>query len=76
MVSPRTGFRQRGRDSSRRCLAEEPAGEPIADDQTLTAATLDRLLHHTPIVQVTGESCRRKDKRKAGQAARRTVPAA
>lgn len=48
----------------------------FADDQTLTAAMLDRLLHHAHIVQVTGESYRLKDKRKAGQAARRTVPAA
>jgi DNA replication protein DnaC len=37
---------------------------------------LDRLLHHAHIVQVTGESYRLKDKRKAGQTARRTVPAA
>jgi DNA replication protein DnaC len=47
----------------------------FADDQTLTAAMLDRLLHHAHIVQVTGESYRLKDKRKAGQTARRTVPA-
>lgn len=43
----------------------------FADDQTLTAAMLDRLLHHAHIVQVTGESYRLKDKRRAGQAARR-----
>jgi DNA replication protein DnaC len=43
----------------------------FADDQTLTAAMLDRLLHHAHIVQITGESYRLKDKRKAGQAARR-----
>jgi DNA replication protein DnaC len=46
----------------------------LADDQTLTAALLDRLLHHAHIVQITGESYRLKDKRKAGQAARRTAP--
>lgn len=40
----------------------------LADDQTLTAAMLDRLLHHAHIVQITGESYRLKDKRKAGQA--------
>ncbi len=45
----------------------------FADDQTLTAAMLDRLLHHAHIVQIMGESFRLKDKRKAGQAARRTV---
>lgn len=44
----------------------------FADDQTLTAAMLDRLLHHAHIVQITGESYRLKDKRKAGQAARRS----
>lgn len=47
----------------------------FADDQTLTAAMLDRLLHHAHIVQIAGESYRLKDKRKAGQAARRTTPA-
>jgi DNA replication protein DnaC len=45
----------------------------FADDQTLTAAMLDRLLHHAHIVQITGESYRLKDKRKAGQAARRSI---
>jgi hypothetical protein len=43
----------------------------FADDQTLTAAMLDRLLHHAHIVQITGESYRLKDKRKAGQTARK-----
>ena len=38
----------------------------LADDQTLAAALLDRLLHHAHIVQITGESYRLKDKRKAG----------
>jgi len=47
----------------------------FADDQTLTAAMLDRLLHHAHIVQITGESYRLKDKRKAGQAARRATTA-
>ena len=45
----------------------------FADDETLTAAMLDRLLHHAHIVQITGESYRLKDKRKAGQAARRAA---
>ena len=39
----------------------------FADDQTLTAAMLDRLLHHAHIVQIAGESYRLKHKRKAGQ---------
>jgi DNA replication protein DnaC len=34
--------------------------------QTLTAAPLDRLLHHSRIVQISGDSYRLKDKRKAG----------
>jgi DNA replication protein DnaC len=41
-------------------------GGTFADDQTLTAAMLDRLLHHAHIVQISGESYRLKDKRKAG----------
>ncbi len=40
----------------------------IADDQTLVAAMLDRLLHHAHIAQITGETYRSKDKRKVGQA--------
>lgn len=43
----------------------------FADDQTLTAAMLDRLLHHAHIVQISGESYRLKDKRRAGQAMKR-----
>lgn len=42
----------------------------LADDQTLTAALLDRLLHHAHIVQISGESYRLREKRRAGQ----TVP--
>lgn len=38
----------------------------FADDATLTAAMLDRLLHHAHIVQIQGDSYRLKDKRKAG----------
>lgn len=38
----------------------------MADATTLTAALLDRLLHHAHIVQITGDSYRLKDKRKAG----------
>jgi DNA replication protein DnaC len=39
----------------------------LADDATLSAALLDRLLHHAHIVQMSGESYRLKDKRRAGQ---------
>lgn len=38
----------------------------LADDATLTAALLDRLLHHAHIVQISGESYRMKDKQRAG----------
>lgn len=38
----------------------------FADDATLTAAMLDRLLHHCHVVQMNGESYRLKDKRKVG----------
>ncbi len=38
----------------------------FAQDQPLTAALLDRLLHHAHIVQIAEESYRLKDKRKAG----------
>jgi DNA replication protein DnaC len=44
----------------------------FADDQTLTAALLDRLLHHAHIVQIAGESYRLKDRRKAGHIKIRT----
>jgi DNA replication protein DnaC len=45
----------------------------FADDATLTAALLGRLLHHAHIVQISGESYRLKDKRKAGQTRGRTT---
>ena len=38
----------------------------FADDQTLTAALLDRLLHHAHIVQISGNSYRLKGKKSAG----------
>lgn len=47
----------------------------FADDQTLTAAMLDRLLHHAHVVQISGESYRLKDKRRAGQATPRAATA-
>lgn len=45
----------------------------FADDTTLTAAMLDRLLHHAHIVSMSGESYRLKEKRKAGRAGKREV---
>jgi DNA replication protein DnaC len=38
----------------------------LADDATLTAALLDRLLRYVHIVQINGESYRLKDRKKAG----------
>lgn len=38
----------------------------LADDKILTAAMLDRLLHHSHLVHIKGNSYRLKDKRKAG----------
>jgi DNA replication protein DnaC len=38
----------------------------FAGDSVLTAAMLDRILHHSTIVNINGESYPLKDKRKAG----------
>jgi DNA replication protein DnaC len=38
----------------------------FAGDSVPTAAMLDRVLHHSTIVNINGESYRLKDKRKAG----------
>jgi DNA replication protein DnaC len=40
--------------------------QAFAGDTTLTAALLDRLLHHAQVIQIKGDSYRLKDKRKAG----------
>lgn len=40
--------------------------QTFADDATLTAALLDRLLHHAHVVPISGDSYRLKDKRRAG----------
>ncbi len=40
--------------------------EAFAGDAVLTAAMLDRILHHAAVVRITGESYRLKDKRRAG----------
>ena len=41
-------------------------GQTFAGDSVLTAALLDRLLHHAHIVAIKGESYRLKDQKKAG----------
>jgi DNA replication protein DnaC len=47
----------------------------LVGDQTRTAAMLDRLLRHAHVVQISGESYRLKDKRKAGQTTMKSTPA-
>ena len=44
--------------------------EAFAGDAVLTAAMLDRILHHATVLQIAGESYRLKDKRRAGIMAR------
>lgn len=44
--------------------------QAFAGDAVLTAAMLDRLLHHAALVQIQGDSWRLKDKRKAGFASK------
>jgi DNA replication protein DnaC len=44
--------------------------QAFAGETVLTAAMLDRLLHHATVVQISGESYRLKDKRRAGVMAR------
>jgi hypothetical protein len=41
--------------------------QAFAGDTILTATTLDRVLHHATVVQITGESYRLKGKRRAGR---------
>ena len=40
--------------------------QAFAGDRVLTAALLDRLLHHAQVIHIRGDSYRLKDKRKAG----------
>ena len=47
----------------------------FAGDTTLTAALLDRLLHHARIVPIAGESYRLKNQRAAGMVKRKTETA-
>ncbi|WP_368417323.1 IS21-like element helper ATPase IstB [Falsiroseomonas sp.] len=45
--------------------------QAFAGETVLTAAMLDRLLHHATVVQISGESYRLKDKRRAGVMAKK-----
>jgi DNA replication protein DnaC len=47
----------------------------FASDTALTAALLDRLLHHAHVIPIKGESYRLKDKRKAGLLEPKSAPA-
>ena len=49
--------------------------QAFAGEAVLTAAMLDRLLHHATVVQINGESYRLKDKRRAGVMAKPKQPA-
>ena len=40
--------------------------EIFAGNTALTSALLDRILHHSHVIQIKGDSYRPKDKRKAG----------
>ena len=48
--------------------------QAFASDAVLTAAMLDRLLHHSTVVSIQGESYQLKDKRRAGILAKPTPP--
>ena len=41
--------------------------QALAGDAVLTAAMLDRLMHHASVVQIGGDSYRLRDKRKGGR---------
>lgn len=45
----------------------------FASDSALTSAMLDRLLHHSTVVTIKGESYRLKEKRKAGLLEKETI---
>ena len=47
----------------------------FAGDGVFTVAMLDRILHHSPIVNINGEGFRLKDERKAGMLAAPGKPA-
>ena len=74
-MSPRPGqLVLPGRNPALRMRLDDPdlesdlrrLGSAFAGDGVLTVAMLDRILHHSTIVNINGESFRLKDKRKAG----------
>ncbi|RMV60934.1 Transposase/IS protein [Pseudomonas syringae pv. pisi] len=64
-----------GGTSGRRAAGTITTANTEPATTTRPAAMLDRLLHHAHIVQMTGESYRLKDKRKAGTTSSRAEPA-
>ena len=50
--------------------------QAFAGDAVLSAAMLDRVLHHAHVVTIQGESYRLKDKRRAGLVAKPVAKAA
>ncbi|WP_332118724.1 ATP-binding protein, partial [Escherichia coli] len=40
--------------------------QTFAGDEALTSAMMDRILHHSHVIQIKGESYRLRQKRKAG----------
>lgn len=46
--------------------------QALAGDAVLTAAMLDRLMHHASVVQIGADSFRLRDKRKSGIASKAT----
>ena len=73
VLTARPGPTSAGREQ-RTCIGRHHA--ECVDEQTLTAAMLDRLLLNAHIVLITGEIYQFKDKRRAVQAGRRTATTA
>lgn len=53
------------------CLTSNKAfsdwGKVFADDPVMASAALDRLLHHSTVINISGESYRLREKKKAGK---------
>ena len=47
-------------------LSFGPWDETFAGNTALTSAMLDRILHHSHVIQIKGDSYRLREKRKAG----------
>ena len=49
-----------------KCVGCSESDQIRAGNTALTSALLDRILHHSHVIQIKGDSYRLKDKRKAG----------